>query len=345
MKQSCNIIKDLLILYEDGACSEDSRKVVEEHLNDCAACSQYFRKIQCTDEVIEEELKEELTKDNQAVKKGLKKIRRRWMLSLAAVLLLIPIIGIGIMGYHEAHDEGVAFTNLDDVYRCTRFLKYIENKEFEKAAEMVDFTQDEYTLVESVADMTPGEYQGYMEERFIKKLQEYDALGLYIDNITYDYSYRANGNRWTVCMAFDENYPDGSEKKIIAHLNGETMRAGAYSYPYMGKAATDDYIDEILYLYSEDDVLDYQDYEVTFELKEGEKAIVSWKNNADLEHMVGLFNITYGTGAALVREPYSQDFFETSVPGKYSVCRFDSAGEPIYFTEEDIDIEIVKYKN
>ena len=35
---SCNIIQDLLPLYLDNACSEESRELVEEHLTHCAAC-------------------------------------------------------------------------------------------------------------------------------------------------------------------------------------------------------------------------------------------------------------------------------------------------------------------
>lgn len=35
---NCDIVRDLLPLYEDGLCSEESRKAVEEHLAACEAC-------------------------------------------------------------------------------------------------------------------------------------------------------------------------------------------------------------------------------------------------------------------------------------------------------------------
>ena len=38
MKITCNIIEDLLPLYVDDMVSEDSRKLVEEHLKECLAC-------------------------------------------------------------------------------------------------------------------------------------------------------------------------------------------------------------------------------------------------------------------------------------------------------------------
>lgn len=38
MDISCKIAEDLLPLYLDGSCSEDSRAALEEHLNGCPAC-------------------------------------------------------------------------------------------------------------------------------------------------------------------------------------------------------------------------------------------------------------------------------------------------------------------
>lgn len=38
MKVHCDVIQDLLPLYIDQACSEESRKLVEEHLSECGDC-------------------------------------------------------------------------------------------------------------------------------------------------------------------------------------------------------------------------------------------------------------------------------------------------------------------
>ena len=37
MKYSCDVIKDLLPLFHDDVCSDDTKKVVNEHLNECEA--------------------------------------------------------------------------------------------------------------------------------------------------------------------------------------------------------------------------------------------------------------------------------------------------------------------
>lgn len=45
-KVSCDIIKDLLPLYYDKVCSNDSRKLVEEHLAECSSCKSELNKIE-----------------------------------------------------------------------------------------------------------------------------------------------------------------------------------------------------------------------------------------------------------------------------------------------------------
>ena len=39
MKTSCKIIEDLLPMYHDEICSEESAALIEEHLKECASCS------------------------------------------------------------------------------------------------------------------------------------------------------------------------------------------------------------------------------------------------------------------------------------------------------------------
>ncbi len=39
MKISCEIIKDLLPLYHDGVCSDESKRFVNKHLSECTGCS------------------------------------------------------------------------------------------------------------------------------------------------------------------------------------------------------------------------------------------------------------------------------------------------------------------
>jgi hypothetical protein len=257
--------------------------------------------------------------------------------------MLIPLIFVGIMGYNETHKSGIAFSNIDDIYRCYKYLNYIKSGQYHKAVQMVDFSENEYTLVDCVSHMTLDEYQEYMAERFVRKLEEYNELGLSITNIRFNSAYRWDDGVWCICLAFDEIYPDGSKQTVIAHMNGETMYAGAYSLPDKNKTERDDYLDTILTLYAEEESSWYKDFEVSFELKEGEKAIIRRNKNSHI-NVKGVFHITFGTGTSLNDEPYYQDVFETSVPGKYSVITCEADGTTRYLTFDELDIEIVRYK-
>ena len=44
-KLPCELIQDLLPLYEDGLCSERSRDLIEEHLSECETCRNIYKTI------------------------------------------------------------------------------------------------------------------------------------------------------------------------------------------------------------------------------------------------------------------------------------------------------------
>ena len=56
MKNICDIIQDILPLYVDAVCSQESRCFVEEHLAECEKCTQTLERLKqsgCEQELIE----------------------------------------------------------------------------------------------------------------------------------------------------------------------------------------------------------------------------------------------------------------------------------------------------
>ena len=49
---NCNIVKDLIPLYIDGCCSEESEKVVEEHIRDCDDCKKLLEDMKSSYDII-----------------------------------------------------------------------------------------------------------------------------------------------------------------------------------------------------------------------------------------------------------------------------------------------------
>lgn len=92
MEKTCNIIKDLLPLYIDGVCSEESKRAVEEHIKTCESCRRELESYQ--GEISAVDRKEE---------EVIKKISSRWKRSkakalLTGVLAMAVIIVLGIAG-------------------------------------------------------------------------------------------------------------------------------------------------------------------------------------------------------------------------------------------------------
>ena len=56
---NCKIVQDLLPLYHDGVCSEESRAAVEEHLAGCESCRQQLTDMDAPLPAAEEEKREE----------------------------------------------------------------------------------------------------------------------------------------------------------------------------------------------------------------------------------------------------------------------------------------------
>ena len=89
MKYSCDLISDLLPLYKDDICSEASRKIVEEHLEECVACKKLLNDM--SDVAIDEEIVKE---KNEVIKSQAKFFKRKSALagSIIALIFAIPIL-------------------------------------------------------------------------------------------------------------------------------------------------------------------------------------------------------------------------------------------------------------
>ena len=89
MKLDCEVIRDLLPLYADQACSEQSRALVNEHLLDCADCRDMLQKIK--ENEIENGLKQE--KDS-VLQYGIRQFKKRTAAVGSAVsgAFIVPIL-------------------------------------------------------------------------------------------------------------------------------------------------------------------------------------------------------------------------------------------------------------
>lgn len=97
MKISCKIIQDLLPLYHDSVCSEESCTLVQEHLKGCESCKQILKEI-------DRELSYEVTSSDEG--KPIRAIKSMWEKSktkaffkgtLTAIIICAILVG-GFIG-------------------------------------------------------------------------------------------------------------------------------------------------------------------------------------------------------------------------------------------------------
>ena len=89
MKLSCDVIQDLLPLYHDGVCSEESKTIVEEHIATCAACKDMLHGLR------EESAPD--TVDAASILKNIGKawkrhLKKAWIKGLAVAFLICGVL-------------------------------------------------------------------------------------------------------------------------------------------------------------------------------------------------------------------------------------------------------------
>ena len=101
MKTECEVIRDLLPLYADEVCSEGSRHLIDEHLQECPDCSAVLEKIR-TDE-LEAGLREE---KEQVIEYQAKRFKRRSTAagSVTAGIFMVPVLVCLIVNMATGHN-------------------------------------------------------------------------------------------------------------------------------------------------------------------------------------------------------------------------------------------------
>ncbi len=92
MKFPCDLIKDILPLYYDKVCSDESKKIVEQHLSECDSCNKYYNQMYtedcCQTNIYNQEIENQKAKSFVCVKN---KILQKQILVTSIVIGFIVI--------------------------------------------------------------------------------------------------------------------------------------------------------------------------------------------------------------------------------------------------------------
>ena len=99
MKIPCSVVRDLLPLYAEEMIEEETRTLVDEHLEDCADCSRKLEEIKAAAAVPAENTAVDTAKPLLALKKMINK--RRWITAAIAALCVFILL---VSAFHRINE-------------------------------------------------------------------------------------------------------------------------------------------------------------------------------------------------------------------------------------------------
>ena len=121
MSYSCEMIQDLLPLYLDGVCSEESKKAIEQHLAECSGCKAFYTAMEEAEgtqiQAHNPDRERQKAVSFQAVKKRI--FRKQILAAVSAVLVLVAMAfaAVGILKNTTrivAYDNNISVSMVDD---------------------------------------------------------------------------------------------------------------------------------------------------------------------------------------------------------------------------------------
>lgn len=123
MKYSCKVIEDLLPLYHDGVCNEESKLIIEEHFSECTDCRCYYDNLVESDNVEDDffNTTEELRKASFLKNMRHKFVKKQIIAGLITAFILIAIC-ISIVMVLKNTETIVPYQNNISVYMMNNDL-------------------------------------------------------------------------------------------------------------------------------------------------------------------------------------------------------------------------------
>lgn len=147
MRPSCKVIEDILPMYYDKVCSEDSAALVEEHLITCPHCSQMLSDLGANIKVPEQ--KADDIKPLKKIQKRYKKLKLGWLTAILCVVILTPFAFIVGAQQSEHRKQDVDYAKEDAVVYANEFMTCLVNGDYKKAYSYWDIEGEKKELLHS----------------------------------------------------------------------------------------------------------------------------------------------------------------------------------------------------
>ena len=137
----CSIVNDLLPLYADDACTAESKKMVEQHIEECDECRRTLEAMQEPVSVSEAKKLADEFSDFKFIKSIGTASRKTRIRTLIAVILVIAILfPFVFLTFNQLENEGLCFTNFDDIRAANELMEIWKTQGIEAASDKMDAT-------------------------------------------------------------------------------------------------------------------------------------------------------------------------------------------------------------
>lgn len=147
MKQSCEIIKDLIPLCSEGICSDESKHDVEEHIKECEKCRILYEHAPESQNCAPIETPDKYT----TLKKTnilFRKLTIRSAVLVILILVFAVIVGRLMFAQIVKGEEMRSFETIAQSYEVKKVTKLILDGNFEEAIDYIAADQDEISLTD-----------------------------------------------------------------------------------------------------------------------------------------------------------------------------------------------------
>lgn len=241
----CNVVKDLLPLYLDHMCNEETMAQLEEHCEHCEHCKGLKASLEREQEWPEEN--QDWERAIEPLKKVKKKLRRKNIILGGVVVCLALFMGlVGILIYGQLHQTGISFELIYDAARFHHIGKQFAAGDIESLYNELwepYILRDEKAQILHQVYQEEADYHKEMKRAILKKYQQYfsDKHLEYkgIEEICYS---ERNYNEKTLCIYLKFEAEDHLQYSLYLQKEGD----GKYRIrDYFGEA-------EIVYVSGED---------------------------------------------------------------------------------------------
>lgn len=171
----CNVIRDLLPLYFDGLCSDETRAQLEEHIEHCEECRKLKQNLEPEQAAPFEN--QEWDKSIAPLKKVKKKIHRKNILITLCIVFILLLSGVtAILTYGQIAKKGYSFELFYDALRFGRIGKQFAAGNIEPLYEVLsnDYKlQDAESGLIQLAYPDSETYDKDMKEAILEKYHQY----------------------------------------------------------------------------------------------------------------------------------------------------------------------------